>query len=83
MTETDRWFEDYQSICDFAMHLHSEGRFNTPSDVLYYFEKPWKWDPEFQEWRNTSSEPDFEAITQARLEDRKPAHADHPYYDGT
>jgi hypothetical protein len=47
-----RWFDDYTEIVKFGQVLYAADRFGEPEaqSVLYYFEKPWKWDNEHDAW---------------------------------
>ena len=45
---TDRkWYESPDNVYDLAQWLDGEGYFDKTSDMLRFFEKPWKWDREF------------------------------------
>lgn len=45
------WLADRDNITTLARWLVSEGQLMTIEDVLYFFEKPWKWTPEWREYR--------------------------------
>lgn len=51
------WFEDHTELVAFAHWLADNGHFDganrrqTADNVLYYFEKPWKWTPEYEGWK--------------------------------
>ena len=44
------WLMAADSIHTFATVLHRAGVLDTVDDVLYFFEKPWKWDNEYDKW---------------------------------
>ena len=45
---TDRkWYESPDNVYDLAQWLDGEGYFDKTSDMLRFFEKPWKWIREF------------------------------------
>lgn len=46
----DPWYSDHREVVDFASVMVDADRLSTPSDVVYFFEKPWKWDPDFAVW---------------------------------
>lgn len=43
------WFDDFSNVLKLARHLIENGDLDTASEVLYYFEKPWKYDSEWEE----------------------------------
>lgn len=53
------WFESASEVLGFARHLVATGRLDgedrshrqTAENVLYFFEKPWKWTPEYEAWK--------------------------------
>lgn len=49
------WFANHNNLLTLANWLHHEhGDLQTATQVLYFFEKPWKWETEwgeFQAWR--------------------------------
>lgn len=45
-----KWFEKHDNLTAFASVLIDLGTFERPKDVLYFFEKPWKWEPEWERW---------------------------------
>ena len=51
-TGPNMWLAHYGNITELARWLVAEGRLTTIEDVLYYFEKPWKWSPEWREYRD-------------------------------
>lgn len=44
------WFADYSEVVTFGGILHAIDSLSSAQDVLYYFEKPWKWTPEYEAW---------------------------------
>lgn len=51
------WYDDPREVLYFAHVLADEGYFDSGTSVkeslqnlMYYFEKPWKWDAEHQAW---------------------------------
>lgn len=48
------WYEDHDEVLALARHLIDDGSLPTPAAVLAFFEKPWKWEPEYQLWYATA-----------------------------
>ena len=46
-----KWFESHDNLIELARWLLSVGWFKTSDDVIRFFEKPWKWEPEWLEMR--------------------------------
>ena len=46
-----KWFESHDNLIELAHWLLVDGWFTYPIDMLRYFEKPWKWTPEWDEMR--------------------------------
>ncbi len=44
------WSADRDTVLSFAHVLVATGRLDSPSDVICFFEKPWKWDREYSAW---------------------------------
>ena len=44
------WFADYSEVVTFGGVLADIDTLTSARDVLYYFEKPWKWTPEYEAW---------------------------------
>ncbi len=44
------WHSKQNEVLRFAVHLVEINDFLTPEELLYFFEKPWKWDSEYKEW---------------------------------
>lgn len=51
------WFDDHDEVLAFARALDEGDGFTSTGDVLYYFEKPWKWTEDRDAWIN-QGEPD-------------------------
>ena len=43
---------DHSELITFADHLVETGAFAGPGEVVYFFEKPWKWQEQFDAWRH-------------------------------
>ncbi len=43
------WYTSQDTMLTVARILDDEGCFDRTSDVIYYFEKPWKWEQDMQE----------------------------------
>lgn len=41
----------YTDIIQFGQYLHSIDSISTVGELFEYLEKPWKWETEFQAWR--------------------------------
>lgn len=41
------WYDNQIDLLTFAKHLHDKDEFDDVDAVLYFFEKPWKWNEEF------------------------------------
>ena len=46
-----KWHETYTNVFEFAEWLEDEHYWVNTSHLLRYFEKPWKWTPEYELWR--------------------------------
>lgn len=44
------WDESFAEVLRFGRVLNNAEEFDNPSEVLYYFEKPYKWDREHETW---------------------------------
>lgn len=60
-TQQFAWHDNAAAVYAFATVLHSADWFFTPADVLDYFEKPYKWDPEHRAWNAAGSPTDEDA----------------------
>jgi hypothetical protein len=72
MAETE-WFEDYHELASFADALDEANEWDDVEELLYYIEKPFKWNTEHEKWEefgNPYSEDegwtDFKAALDAR-----------------
>lgn len=50
---SDKWFDTFDNVLGLALWLDfSEiSAFQDSRDVIYFFEKPWKWDREYHIWQ--------------------------------
>lgn len=46
-----KWYENHALLVTFASVLNEADQFASVEDVIYFFEKPWKWETEYQEWK--------------------------------
>jgi hypothetical protein len=44
------WYADHSDVVRFATILVESAWLPTPSDVVEFFARPWKWEPQFQAW---------------------------------
>lgn len=44
------WFEDHDEVLAFARVLVEADGFTSQADLLYFFEKPWKWTADRDAW---------------------------------
>lgn len=62
------WYSDHREVVSLASVLVDADWLSTPRDVVYFFEKPWKWNDQFKIWaaagRPLSPSPDD--LTEAR-----------------
>ena len=42
-----KWFDEQGNVLALARHMVSEGLIETPEELIYFFEKPWKWGDEW------------------------------------
>ena len=42
-----KWFDEQGNVLALARHMVSEGLIETPEDLIYIIEKPWKWGDEW------------------------------------
>lgn len=57
MTETDiEWWKVHSNIVELAEWMHENWRFDTVTDVIYFFDKPWKYEDEWNEYQSTERE---------------------------
>lgn len=50
--EIPEWYENQVDLLNFAKHLHDKDEFSDEDAVLYFFEKPWKWNEEWKEYKD-------------------------------
>jgi hypothetical protein len=44
------WANDHEEVLTFGEVLADAGEFDAPKDLLYFFQKPWKWTIEHISW---------------------------------
>lgn len=67
--------EDYNKLIEFADHLVETGAFAGPGEVVYFFEKPWKWQEQFEAWQESENEPTWETEEMGRwISNTEPLH---------
>ena len=50
MNWSEKWFTSYDNVYDLGDALVERGDLYTVADLLRYFEKPWKWTPEWEQY---------------------------------
>lgn len=50
MSGTDPWHASYPNVIGFAGILVRADWLDSADDVIYYLEKPWKWNNEYELW---------------------------------
>jgi hypothetical protein len=58
-THREIWWNDHSTVISLAYWLESNDKFDKRDDVINYFEKPWKWEDEFFDWKATFINGDF------------------------
>jgi hypothetical protein len=53
MTDPTPWYADHDELVHFANVLVDTDWFESPRGVVYFFEKPWKWEPQHQLWEQS------------------------------
>lgn len=48
--EARDWWEDHDNLAELWRFLEDRGE--QPNDPAYFLDKPWKWDPEYQQMRS-------------------------------
>lgn len=48
--DTLQWFQSHQTLVEVAGWMAETYQFDTPVDVVYFFEKPWKYEDEWREY---------------------------------
>jgi hypothetical protein len=56
-----KWFQSHQALIELAYWLNDRGDLTDVANVLYFFEKPWKYQ---EEWEAYVAERDAEAVDQ-------------------
>lgn len=46
----DNWWEDREILFTVAYWLCDQHVFDHSDEVVYFFEKPWKWQEEYEDW---------------------------------
>ncbi len=46
------WYLDLDNISILARYLEEKGDFTIASDVIYFMEKPWKYEKEWEAYQN-------------------------------
>lgn len=46
------WYDNQVDLLDFAKYLHDKDEFDDADSVIYFFEKPWKWNEEWKEYNS-------------------------------
>lgn len=54
------WAYDLNNMTELSRFLNAAGLFNTPRDVIYFFENPWKWSNEWRIYQEFKKSPEFE-----------------------
>jgi len=54
------WYNNFDQVVTFAIILNDAMIFETPTDAIDYFEKPWNWTNEFNLWQSLK-EPTIES----------------------
>ena len=74
-----KWFESYENRQELAAHLITVGVLTTPRSVLRFYEKPWKYTPEWDKFQGRPTEeelglenPDGWARVEEEDEDLRP-----------
>lgn len=49
-TPGDRWYADHHEVISLASVLVDAERLDTPREVIYFFEDPWKWSQAYGTW---------------------------------
>ena len=91
-----KWYEVYDNLIGLASWLDSECWFGGSAEVIYFMEKPWKWEREYGlwlAWREAETEELRERLCEAigeeataedvlsEPEERRPSDWDEQYPD--
>jgi hypothetical protein len=50
MTDTAPWYAHYDELVRFAGVLVAAGWLETPGEVVFFFEQPWRWRRVYRAW---------------------------------
>lgn len=62
MNDSTKWFQSNDTLLALAHWLVDRNEFETQSDLLYFWEKPWKWEPEYEEYLAAMALEEAEAV---------------------
>ena len=57
MTATTEWFAVHDNLIQLAQWLNDKGHFDSPSHVIRFFEKPWKYTGEWNHLHDLGHDP--------------------------
>ena len=46
------WYDSQLELLNFAKYLHDKDEFDDADAVIYFFEKPWKWNEEYKTYKD-------------------------------
>lgn len=52
LSSNDIWYNSHDNLVGFGGVLDDAGFFANTKDLLYFFEKPWKWGAEYVIWES-------------------------------
>lgn len=44
------WWTDHYTLVQVARWIEENKQFSDASEAIDYFDRPWKWTPEYREW---------------------------------
>jgi len=47
------WYNNHENLVELATYLNTKGDLSSADDMLYFFEKPWKWENEWNEYQTS------------------------------
>lgn len=47
----NHWYDNQVDLLNFAKYLHDKDEFDDVDAVIYFFEKPWKWNEGWEEYK--------------------------------
>ncbi len=56
------WYNNHENLVELATYLNTKGDLSSADDMLYFFEKPWKWELEWNEYQNIQKEEMFKVL---------------------